>query len=55
MTKGRSDRYEDLRDKAKEMACLIKAMTPSGGEQSLALAILEILVFWAGAGIARNE
>jgi hypothetical protein len=48
-------RYELLRDKAKELALLIVALTPPSREQSLALTQLSEAVMWANAAIARNE
>lgn len=49
------ERYTQIRDKAKELALLIADTTPQSREQSLALTQLEQAVFWANAGIARNE
>lgn len=49
------ERYQTIRDKAKELAELVVADTPSSREQSLALTNLEQAVFWANAAIARNE
>lgn len=51
---GQPEKYEALRAKAKELAYLIKEMTPTGREQSLAMTNLEQAVFWANAGIARS-
>jgi len=51
---GDPERYEEIRDKAKELAYLIKAKTPVCREQSLSLTHLEEAVFWANAGIARS-
>lgn len=44
-----------IREKAKELAYLIKNTTPKSREQSVALTELETSVFWANAAIARNE
>lgn len=52
---GQAERYEQLRDKAKEFALLIVELTPASREQSLALTELEKSVFFANASIARNE
>ena len=52
---GQQERYVALREKAKELAYLIKSTTPSSREQSVALTELETSVFWANAAIARNE
>lgn len=49
------DRYVRLREKAKELAYLIEALTPTSREQSLAFTKLEESIFWANASIARNE
>lgn len=46
--------YEQLRDKAKELAYLIKDLTPDSREQSLALTNLEQAVMWANAAVARK-
>jgi len=48
-------RYVALREKAKELATLIVASSKESREQSLALTKLEDAIFWANAGIARNE
>ncbi len=52
---GQTEKYEALRAKAKELAYLIKELTPMSREQSVALTNLETSVFWANAAIARNE
>lgn len=52
---GQPERYQALREKAKELAALIVQTTPPGREQSLALTNLEQAVFWGNAAIARNE
>ena len=49
------ERYQNLRDTAKELAYLIQKSVPVSREQSLALTNLEQAIFWANAGIARNE
>ena len=48
-------RYEALRRQGKALAYEITRMVPESREQSLALTNLEMAVFWANAGIARNE
>lgn len=48
-------RYENMRNEAKNLATHIIAHTPESREQSLALTNLEQVVFWANAAIARNE
>lgn len=49
------ERYVALREKAKELATLICQCSHESREQSLALTNLEQSIFWANAGIARNE
>lgn len=51
---GQQERYVAIREKAKELAYLIKNTTPASREQSVALTELETSVFWANAAIARN-
>lgn len=48
-------KYQKLRDKAKELAYLIDELVPESREQGVALTNLEQAIFWANAGIARNE
>ncbi|MGF6358057.1 hypothetical protein ABIE27_006022 [Paenibacillus sp. 4624] len=52
---GQPAKYEAIRAKAKELACLIDEQTPKSREQSLAQTNLEQAVFWANAAVARNE
>lgn len=52
---GQPEKYEQLRNKAKEFAYLILELTPASREQSVALTELETAVFWANAAIARNS
>ena len=52
---GQPERYQRLREKAKERALLILEECPSSREQSVAITHLETSVFWANAAIARNE
>ena len=49
------ERYQQLRDKAKEYAYLIIDLSPTSREQSLALTHLETATFFVNAAIARNE
>lgn len=49
------ERYNLLRKTAKELAILIIDNVPDSRERSLALTKLEESIFWANAGIARNE
>ena len=48
-------RYQDLRDKAKELAEMILQECPGSRERSLALTKVEDAVMWANSAIARNE
>ncbi|NTZ20934.1 hypothetical protein EXW96_26465 [Paenibacillus sp. JMULE4] len=52
---GQPERYQAIREKAKELAYLIDELCPNSREKSLAMTNLEQTVFWANAGIARNE
>ena len=52
---GQPQKYQAIRDKAKELAYLIQESVPESREQSLALTKVEESVMWANAGIARNE
>ena len=49
------ERYEDIREKARELAELIERGCPDSREKSLAHTKLEEAVMWANASIARNE
>ena len=48
-------RYELLRNKAKELATVMDALCPESREKSKAFTDLESAVMWANASIARNE
>lgn len=48
-------RYEAIREKAKELAYLIDGLCPESREKSLAMTKLEEASMWANASIARNE
>ena len=48
-------RYEQIREKAKEMAYLYLGMVPPSRERALAMTKLEESVMWANASISRNE
>ena len=52
---GQPERYQRLREKAKELAYLIHQECPPSRERSVALTELETSVFWANAAIARND
>jgi hypothetical protein len=51
---GQAELYQDIREKAKELAYLIESVVPDGREKALAFTNLEQAVFWANAGIARS-
>lgn len=51
---GQPEKYQLLRDKAKELAYLINDLVPDSREKSLAMTKLEECSMWANAGIARN-
>lgn len=51
---GQPEKYNALREKAKELALLILDLTPESREQSLALTELEFSVMMANAAIARH-
>lgn len=49
------DKYQRLRERARDLAYLIDELCPSSREKSLAQTNLEQVVMWANASIARNE
>ncbi|MGD6870027.1 DUF7681 family protein [Bacillus cereus] len=51
---GQPEKYEALREKAKEFAYLIDELCPASREKSVALTNLETAVMWANAAVARN-
>ncbi|MNB71327.1 hypothetical protein D3C75_178890 [compost metagenome] len=51
---GQPEIYEEIRNKAKELAELIDEKCPKSRESSLAMTNLEQSVFWANAAVARN-
>lgn len=51
---GQTEKYQAIRDKAKELAYVIDKETPESREKSLAMTKLEETVMWANASIARN-
>ena len=51
---GQPEKYQAIREKAKELAYLIEGLVPDSREKSLANTKLEECVMWANAGIARN-
>lgn len=50
-----SQRYEQIRKKAREFAYLLDDLCPNSREKSVAFTQLEDAVMWANASIARNE
>jgi hypothetical protein len=52
---GQPAKYEELRTQAKSLAYKIVDLVPASRERSLALTNLEQAIFWANAGIARNN
>lgn len=51
---GQPEKYNALREKAKELAYLIVELCPDSREKSKALTDLEQSVMWANASIARD-
>ncbi|MFJ7663732.1 hypothetical protein ACIQXW_15275 [Lysinibacillus sp. NPDC097162] len=51
---GQPEKYEVIREKAKELAYSIEEMCPNSREKSVAMTNLETSVMWANASIARN-
>ena len=49
-----SELYEEIRNKAHDVAQYANENVPDSREKSLALTKLEEFVFWANAAIARN-
>lgn len=52
---GQPEKYNTIREKAKELAYMIDELCPNSREKSVALTELETAVMWANASIARNE
>lgn len=50
---GQPETYQELRDKAKDLARHIVSVCPDSREASLAITHLENSIFWANAAIAR--
>ena len=47
-------KYNELREKAKDFAILIKNHCPDSRERNFAFIMVENAVMWANASIARN-
>jgi hypothetical protein len=47
--------YEDIRNTCLDVAKFINVAVPDGREKSLAITHLEEVMFWANAGIARDN
>lgn len=54
-TDGQPELYELIRKIAFAYAVNLNELVPDGREKALALTKLEEVVFWANAGIARND
>jgi hypothetical protein len=54
-TEEKKQAHETIRNLCLRAATDIKNLVPAGREQSLAITNLEQVMFWANAGIARNE
>ena len=52
---NQTEKYKEIRDKAKNLAQFIETVVPDSREKSLSMTKLEESVMWANAGIARNE
>jgi hypothetical protein len=52
---GQPERYEEIRDRARDYANYLACVCPDSRELSLAITKLEEVVFWSNASIARNE
>jgi hypothetical protein len=50
-----TDRYQELRQKARELAFTIEALCPSSREKSVAFTRLQQAIMWANASITINE
>lgn len=51
---GQQEKYQLIREKAKELAYLIEGNCPVSREKSLAITKIEEASMWANASIARN-
>lgn len=55
LKEGQPEKYNAIREKAKELAHLIDKECPNSREKSVAFTNLETAVMWANASIARNQ
>lgn len=51
---GQPEKYQVIRDNAKDLAYFIEQLCPNSREKSLAMTKLEEAVMWANTSIARN-
>jgi hypothetical protein len=49
------DAHEEVRAECKVLAAILLDLVPDGREKSLALTKLEEVMFWANAGVARDN
>ena len=54
-TEGQPEKYEAIRNKAKELGLIISMDCPDSDEKGQALKALREVVMWANASIACNE
>lgn len=54
-TPEKANSYKAIRAIAADFAMVVSTLVPESREQSLAITKIEEAVFWANAGIARNE
>ena len=52
---GQPQRYEEIRAAGRDFAEIIVGEVSDSRERTLAIGKIEEAVFWANAGIARNE
>ncbi len=52
---NQAERYEQLQAGFAALALMVDAIEPDSREKATALTHLETAMFWANAGIARNE
>ena len=52
---GQPEKYEEIRNKAKELGLIISSVCPDSNEKEQALNALREAVMWANASIACND